>query len=196
MKSHSMYRNKLARRWQVLFPGVLRANRIAAVPKGMQNMGATCFMSVVLQTMLHCPLVKGYFLSGAHVSKYCRRSSCMSCALDRMYLDVGVTERKTWLIGVSSIMDDRQRHTALLRFLNSCGCRQRILLGMPSKTHTSFSRVYWTRCIRACRNATATPVSIVAAAAVDALCIVCFSAACAVPIRAMRVATLGVSSSR
>jgi len=48
-------------------------------------MGQTCFMSVVLQSLLHNPFIRAYYLSEGHKSLDCEREACISCALDEIF---------------------------------------------------------------------------------------------------------------
>ncbi|KTW27954.1 uncharacterized protein T551_02921 [Pneumocystis jirovecii RU7] len=50
--------------------------------RGIQNMGATCFMNVVIQCLVHNPIFRNYFLSDGHVIKNCLQDNCSCCAMD------------------------------------------------------------------------------------------------------------------
>lgn len=50
-------------------------------------MGATCFMSVILQSFIHNPLLRNFYLSDGHTSSDCERKYCLNCALDSMFQD-------------------------------------------------------------------------------------------------------------
>ncbi|RKP27197.1 hypothetical protein SYNPS1DRAFT_13043, partial [Syncephalis pseudoplumigaleata] len=68
--------------------GLIRARtRIQACGglRGLRNMGNTCFMSVILQSFIHNPLLRTYFLSDRHPRHECRRENCLSCELDRLF---------------------------------------------------------------------------------------------------------------
>lgn len=50
-------------------------------------MGATCFMSVILQSFVHNPLLRNFFLSDGHQTSSCAQEECLSCRLDDMFQD-------------------------------------------------------------------------------------------------------------
>lgn len=53
--------------------------------RGFVNLGATCYVSVVLQSLIHNPLVRAFFLAGGHDNQLCERESCIECSIDRIY---------------------------------------------------------------------------------------------------------------
>lgn len=50
-------------------------------------MGQTCFMSVILQAIIHNPIIRNYYLSEGHRKEDCDRDACTSCALDDIFTD-------------------------------------------------------------------------------------------------------------
>lgn len=71
----------------------LIANNSAPAPcaatglRGFYNMGQTCFMSVILQAIVHNPLIRASYLSEGHRKEECEREACTSCALDDIFTD-------------------------------------------------------------------------------------------------------------
>ncbi|KAF8689134.1 peptidase C19 family, partial [Rhizoctonia solani] len=70
--------NDLARATQVQCSGL----------RGLINMGNTCYLNVIVQTMVHNPLVRNYFMSDRHNHQLCETKDCMSCEMDRLFTKV------------------------------------------------------------------------------------------------------------
>ncbi|KAK3384793.1 ubiquitin carboxyl-terminal hydrolase-like protein [Podospora didyma] len=61
--------------------------------RGIYNAGATCYQNVVLQSFLHNPVLRNYYLSDGHQSGNCPNTPhCLSCAMDDMFQDFYATE--------------------------------------------------------------------------------------------------------
>lgn len=55
--------------------------------RGIYNMGQTCFMSVILQSLVHNPFIRAFYLNECHNRWECEREACTSCALDDIFTD-------------------------------------------------------------------------------------------------------------
>lgn len=65
------------------------------IPRGIHNLGATCFLSVILQSFIHNPVLRNYFLGDRHNSRLCGSSvgeSCLACEMDKLFMEVSTAE--------------------------------------------------------------------------------------------------------
>ncbi|KAH3674931.1 hypothetical protein WICMUC_002951 [Wickerhamomyces mucosus] len=53
--------------------------------RGFVNMGSTCFMSCILQTIIHNPLIRDYFMSGAHSNCPKNKTECITCCMGEIF---------------------------------------------------------------------------------------------------------------
>ncbi len=52
-----------------------------ASPRGLYNLGHTCYVNVILQTIVHHPLISNYFLQYRHEPRNCDVRGCIACAM-------------------------------------------------------------------------------------------------------------------
>lgn len=66
------------------------------VPRGIHNLGATCFLSVILQSFIHNPLLRNFFLADRHNADLCNGGThdpCLACEMDKMFREVSLRDR-------------------------------------------------------------------------------------------------------
>ncbi|CCH45581.1 Ubiquitin carboxyl-terminal hydrolase [Wickerhamomyces ciferrii] len=71
--------------------------------RGFVNMGSTCFMSSVLQTIIHNPIIRNYFMSEGHIDCLKGKNECITCCVDEIITDF-FTSNKTSGFGPTSLL--------------------------------------------------------------------------------------------
>lgn len=79
-------------------------------------MGNTCFMSVVIQSLLHNPLIRSFYLSNGHRREDCEQEFCVSCALDEIFTEFYSLEKTEGFGAVPMLMNSWK--TAEVRSMN------------------------------------------------------------------------------
>ncbi|KAF2814257.1 cysteine proteinase [Mytilinidion resinicola] len=72
--------------------------------RGLYNMGQTCFMSVILQTLLHNPFVRNFYLAEGHKPADCEKDACVSCAMDEIIIEFHSAEKTEGYGAVSMLL--------------------------------------------------------------------------------------------
>ncbi|CEN59638.1 Putative Ubiquitin C-terminal hydrolase Ubp8 [Aspergillus calidoustus] len=61
--------------------------------RGLFNLGQTCYLNVILQTMLHDPILNTYFLGNGHQPHDCTINDCIGCAVAEAFADFNTIDK-------------------------------------------------------------------------------------------------------
>jgi len=53
--------------------------------RGLINLGNTCFMSCIVQVLIHTPLLRDYFLSDRHICQAASENQCIVCEISKLF---------------------------------------------------------------------------------------------------------------
>ncbi|KAF9230050.1 hypothetical protein BU15DRAFT_57658, partial [Melanogaster broomeanus] len=56
--------------------------------RGLLNLGQTCFFNVILQSFIHNPLLRNYFLGDRHNTRLCKHADCTCCEMDNLFSEI------------------------------------------------------------------------------------------------------------
>ncbi|MCJ1308615.1 hypothetical protein MMC25_002268 [Agyrium rufum] len=65
----------------------------SGAPRGLFNLGATCYMSVILQAMICNPMMRNYFLTGRHDVTECTIENCVACSMAALFGEMLASDR-------------------------------------------------------------------------------------------------------
>src|ERR1700691_3807959 len=111
--------------------------------RGLLKLGQTCYLNVVLQSFVHNPLLRNYFLSDKHNSLLCspKPTGCTSCEMDRLFTEVDMSP-SSYIVesnGPTRYTRLAPMHTAQRLSWPQLGAPHPICPATASKMHTSSS---------------------------------------------------------
>ncbi|KAG2418063.1 hypothetical protein HFD88_001163 [Aspergillus terreus] len=72
--------------------------------RGLFNLGQTCYLNVILQTLLHDPLLNTYFLGNGHQQHDCTVQDCIGCAVSEAFADFNSSDKAEGFAALSLLL--------------------------------------------------------------------------------------------
>lgn len=130
------------------------------MPKGLYNLGHSCYLNVILQAMARTSLLSNYLLRSKHGLENCAETHCVACGLTRSLRQMLATDKEdghgpvallyvSWQKSSVSSDSPPSRTEALLPNLTL-----RIWRVTTNKTPTNISNLLWTSCMFAAGSPT------------------------------------------
>ena len=61
--------------------------------RGLWNLGQSCFMNVILQALLHDPILHAHFLGNGHQTQECTITDCVGCSVAEAFTEFNTTDK-------------------------------------------------------------------------------------------------------